>query len=167
MPLGWPAVLDAPTQASCRQVTAGSSSPQSWARGHPCEALHFQRAGKTSGNPCLLCTPQTLLHTLLISRPLQRLSLNEGIANFYDDSSALWESMWGEHMHHGYYPKGGEPKSNTQAQVDMVEEVLSWAGVKQAAKASPHTTFVPAKPPYMYCLLDQHLPPATGPHWSL
>lgn len=27
--------------------------------------------------------------------------LKSGIASFYDESSELWESMWGEHMHHG------------------------------------------------------------------
>ena len=54
--------------------------------------------------------------------------MNQGIANFYDESSGLWEQMWGEHMHHGYYPKGGAAKSNQAAQIDMIEEVLSWAG---------------------------------------
>lgn len=29
--------------------------------------------------------------------------LKEGIAAFYDESSGLWENMWGEHMHHGGY----------------------------------------------------------------
>ena len=32
-------------------------------------------------------------------------TLNEGIASFYDESSELWEDVWGEHMHHGYYPE--------------------------------------------------------------
>ena len=32
--------------------------------------------------------------------------LKEGIANFYDESSNVWEVIWGEHMHHGYYGKG-------------------------------------------------------------
>lgn len=72
----------------------------------------------------------------LTASMLQMQTLNEGIANFYDDSSALWESMWGEHMHHGYYPKGHAPKSNSQAQIDMIEETLTWAGVKDASKAS-------------------------------
>ncbi len=58
--------------------------------------------------------------------------MNQGIANFYDESSGLWEQMWGEHMHHGYYPKGGAAKSNQAAQIDMIEEVLSWAGVSGA-----------------------------------
>ena len=29
----------------------------------------------------------------------------------------------------GYYPKGGGPKDELQAQVDMIEESLKWAGV--------------------------------------
>ena len=61
-------------------------------------------------------------------------TLNEGIATFYDESSELWESMWGEHMHHGYYPKDAAPKSNQEAQIDMIEEVLKWAGATRATK---------------------------------
>ncbi|KAG2454116.1 hypothetical protein HYH02_001154 [Chlamydomonas schloesseri] len=60
--------------------------------------------------------------------------LKSGIANFYDESSELWENMWGEHMHHGYYPKGAPVKSNQQAQIDMIEETLKVAGVTQAKK---------------------------------
>ena len=37
--------------------------------------------------------------------------------------------MWGEHMHHGYYPADGAQVSNQQAQIDMIERTLSWAGV--------------------------------------
>lgn len=61
-------------------------------------------------------------------------TLNEGIARFYDESSGLWESMWGEHMHHGYYPKGGPTKSNLEAQIDMIDESLRWAGIDQATE---------------------------------
>ena len=48
----------------------------------------------------------------------------------------VWSMESGEHMHHGYYPKGHAPKSNSQAQIDMIEETLTWAGVKDASKAS-------------------------------
>lgn len=34
-------------------------------------------------------------------------------------------------MHHGYYAKGRPQKTNTEAQVDMIEEILDWAGVKR------------------------------------
>lgn len=59
--------------------------------------------------------------------------LKKGIASFYDGSSALWERVWGEHMHHGYYPNS-EPKDHRQAQSDMIDEVLKWAREKGEAK---------------------------------
>ena len=33
-------------------------------------------------------------------------ALKEGIAAFYDESSGIWEDVWGEHMHHGWYEPG-------------------------------------------------------------
>merc|ERR1712071_244723 len=57
--------------------------------------------------------------------------LKLGIAGFYDRSSALWEEVWGEHMHHGYYV----PENRTdhqQAQIDLIDEVLKWASVDDA-----------------------------------
>mmetsp|Transcript_20355 Transcript_20355/g.51570 ORF Transcript_20355/g.51570 Transcript_20355/m.51570 type:complete len:350 (-) Transcript_20355:357-1406(-) len=72
----------------------------------------------------------TLLDTLV--KPFTKIGqvadLKQGIAAFYDESSSLWEDVWGEHMHHGYYPAGAPTKSHTQAQVDMIEETLKWAG---------------------------------------
>lgn len=62
-----------------------------------------------------------------------RKQLSEGIAQFYDKSSALWERVWGEHMHHGYYPVGSSPKTiedHRAAQVDMVDKILDWAGAE-------------------------------------
>lgn len=60
-------------------------------------------------------------------------TLYEQIQQFYDASSGLWEQVWGEHMHHGYYGvEGQEKKDRRIAQIDMIEELLSWAGVQQA-----------------------------------
>ena len=62
-------------------------------------------------------------------------SLNDDIAAFYDESSELWEDIWSEHMHHGYY---GESTSEMRsaysmdehraAQVVMIDKALEWAG---------------------------------------
>lgn len=61
--------------------------------------------------------------------------LNDGIAAFYDRTSGLWEEQWGEHMHHGFYgPQGDERKDHRQAQVDLIEELLGFAGVHQARR---------------------------------
>jgi tocopherol O-methyltransferase len=60
-------------------------------------------------------------------------SLNEQIQQFYDTSSDLWERIWGEHMHHGYYgPTGTLKKDRRQAQIDLIEELLTWAGVSES-----------------------------------
>lgn len=60
-----------------------------------------------------------------------RSELKAGIASFYDRSSGLWENVWGEHMHHGYYEVGAPaPKTlddHRRAQVDMIDRVLDWA----------------------------------------
>lgn len=58
-------------------------------------------------------------------------SLDQKIAEFYDASSELWEKIWGEHMHHGYYGRSGNYKINRrQAQIDLIEELLIWAKIK-------------------------------------
>ncbi len=54
--------------------------------------------------------------------------LYQQIQQFYDASSGLWESIWGEHMHHGYYGVDGLKKiERRQAQIDLIEELLSWS----------------------------------------
>ncbi len=59
-------------------------------------------------------------------------NLYQDIREFYDASSGLWESIWGEHMHHGYYGKNGNYKlDRRQAQIELIEELLLWAGYEQ------------------------------------
>ena len=58
-------------------------------------------------------------------------NLYQQIREFYDASSGLWEQVWGEHMHHGYYGKAGNYKiERRQAQIDLIEELLLWGGYK-------------------------------------
>ena len=52
--------------------------------------------------------------------------LKEGIAGFYDKSSAIWLDVWGEHMHHGYYPSASY-KDHNAAQIDMIDRSLDFA----------------------------------------
>ncbi|MGB3616396.1 MAG: methyltransferase domain-containing protein [Elainellaceae cyanobacterium] len=60
-------------------------------------------------------------------------TLQEQIQTFYDSSSALWERIWGEHMHHGYYGLDGQQKKHRyQAQIDLIEALLDWGTVAQA-----------------------------------
>ncbi|CCQ50685.1 methyltransferase domain-containing protein [Crocosphaera watsonii] len=61
-------------------------------------------------------------------------NLSEKIAKFYDTSSNLWEKTWGEHMHHGYYGRGGNYKlDRRQAQINLIEELLIWADIKEVS----------------------------------
>ncbi|XP_010439382.1 PREDICTED: tocopherol O-methyltransferase, chloroplastic-like [Camelina sativa] len=60
-------------------------------------------------------------------------ALRKGIAEFYNETSGLWEEIWGDHMHHGFY----DPDSSVQlsdsghreAQIRMIEESLRFSGV--------------------------------------
>ncbi|MDB9496767.1 methyltransferase domain-containing protein [Spirulina major CS-329] len=59
------------------------------------------------------------------------LPLSEKIRRFYDTTSGLWEKIWGEHMHHGYYGRAGLSKCDRrQAQVDLIEELLAWGNIQ-------------------------------------
>mmetsp|Transcript_47746 Transcript_47746/g.102334 ORF Transcript_47746/g.102334 Transcript_47746/m.102334 type:complete len:830 (-) Transcript_47746:38-2527(-) len=62
-----------------------------------------------------------------------QMTLQEGIADMYDAASAVWVELWGEHLHHGYYPEGfkGNMAQHRAAQVDMIERTLEWAGVPE------------------------------------
>ncbi len=61
-------------------------------------------------------------------------TLNQQIQQFYDASSGLWEQVWGEHMHHGYYGTDGKlKKERRQAQIDLIEALLDWAEIRQAS----------------------------------
>ncbi|MEP0855500.1 methyltransferase domain-containing protein [Trichocoleus sp. DQ-U1] len=58
-------------------------------------------------------------------------TLYQQIQQFYDASSGLWERIWGEHMHHGYYGADGTlKKDRRQAQIDLIEELLKWGEVQ-------------------------------------
>ncbi|MEA5583116.1 methyltransferase domain-containing protein [Nodularia harveyana UHCC-0300] len=60
-------------------------------------------------------------------------TLYQQIQQFYDASSGLWEQIWGEHMHHGYYGADGtQKKERRRAQIDLIEEVLKWGEVETA-----------------------------------
>ncbi len=61
------------------------------------------------------------------------ITLNERIRQFYNSSTPLWLNTWGEHMHHGFYGIDGNiKKENKQAQIDLINEVINWANIKNA-----------------------------------
>ncbi|XP_051130451.1 probable tocopherol O-methyltransferase, chloroplastic [Andrographis paniculata] len=68
-------------------------------------------------------------------------TLQKGIAEFYDESSGIWEDIWGDHMHHGFY----EPDSaaaisdHRSAQIRMIEESLHFASLSDDSAKKPRT----------------------------
>lgn len=58
-------------------------------------------------------------------------SLQKGIAEFYDESSGVWEDIWGDHMHHGFYEPGSDVSlsDHRAAQIRMIEESLRFASL--------------------------------------
>ncbi|PIA46921.1 hypothetical protein AQUCO_01500448v1 [Aquilegia coerulea] len=57
--------------------------------------------------------------------------LQKGIAEFYDESSGIWENIWGDHMHHGFYDPDAQASisDHRSAQIRMIEQSLSFAGL--------------------------------------
>ncbi|MED6183263.1 Tocopherol O-methyltransferase, chloroplastic [Stylosanthes scabra] len=57
--------------------------------------------------------------------------LKKGIAEFYDESSAVWEDIWGDHMHHGFYPPDSTVSlsDHRAAQIRMIEQALAFASL--------------------------------------
>ncbi|XP_009795242.1 gamma-tocopherol methyltransferase, chloroplastic-like [Nicotiana sylvestris] len=67
--------------------------------------------------------------------------LKKGIAELYDESSGIWEDIWGDHMHHGFY----EPQSSVAlsdhraAQIRMIERALRFASVSDDLAKKPRS----------------------------
>ncbi|PWA36030.1 gamma-tocopherol methyltransferase [Artemisia annua] len=64
----------------------------------------------------------------------QQQELRKGIAEFYDESSLMWENIWGEHMHHGYYDTDAvdvQLSDHRSAQIRMVEQALAFANLQE------------------------------------
>ncbi|CAM8973524.1 unnamed protein product [Rhodiola kirilowii] len=65
------------------------------------------------------------------------LLLKKGIAEFYDGWSGMWEDIWSDHIHHGFYDAGEETVSlsdHRSAQIRMIEEALRYAGLSEVGK---------------------------------
>ncbi|KAK9154942.1 hypothetical protein Sjap_002422 [Stephania japonica] len=60
--------------------------------------------------------------------------LNRGVAGFYHESLRVWEDVWGDHIHHGFYdPHVAVPLSidgHRSALVRMIEEALAFAAIE-------------------------------------
>ncbi|GMH19692.1 hypothetical protein Nepgr_021533 [Nepenthes gracilis] len=66
-------------------------------------------------------------------------TLKKGIAEFYDESSGIWEDIWGDHMHHGFYDpdRHASLADHRSAQIRMIEEALRFAGISDDPNRRP------------------------------
>ncbi len=58
---------------------------------------------------------------------MTRYNGKERIRDHYDRVSPYYHSLWGEHLHHGYWIRGDETKE--QAQVQLIEHLAQAAGI--------------------------------------
>ncbi|XVE62333.1 hypothetical protein DITRI_Ditri06bG0109600 [Diplodiscus trichospermus] len=82
-----------------------------------------------------MCTPaKAAASTTPDARALQ-----DGISEFYDQSSGLWEDIWGDHMHHGFYDPGStvSESDHRASQIRMIEESLRFAGISEDPSKRP------------------------------
>ena len=56
----------------------------------------------------------------------------EKVREHYDRMSPYYRSLWGEHIHHGYWIRGDESKET--AQVQLIEHLAQAAGIPRGAK---------------------------------
>ncbi|GJD08463.1 Probable tocopherol O-methyltransferase, chloroplastic [Galdieria sulphuraria] len=79
-----------------------------------------------------------LVKKLIVRKRPSVIDIGPAIANFYDARSYLWETLWGEHMHHGYYGETGkEKKDRIRAQEDMIEELWKFAELDDVLSTGP------------------------------
>ncbi|KAH6802632.1 gamma-tocopherol methyltransferase [Perilla frutescens var. frutescens] len=66
-------------------------------------------------------------------------TLRKGIAEFYDESSGVWENIWGDHMHHGFYEPAADVSisDHRAAQIRMIEESLRFASLSDNTTEKP------------------------------
>lgn len=56
----------------------------------------------------------------------------EKIRDHYDRVSPYYHSLWGEHLHHGYWTRGDETKE--QAQLQLIEHLARVAGISPGSR---------------------------------
>jgi len=62
--------------------------------------------------------------------------LHDAIRRHYDGLIDLYEELWGEHIHHGYWDPGAPPVSRHVAQARMVDEVAAYGGVARGSRVA-------------------------------
>jgi tocopherol O-methyltransferase len=62
--------------------------------------------------------------------------LHAAIRRHYDGLIDLYEELWGEHIHHGYWEPGAPPTDRHTAQVRMVDQLAAFGGVARSSRVA-------------------------------
>ena len=68
---------------------------------------------------------------LAVRYAVQAACTSEAIRRHYDVVSPLYQRLWGEHIHHGFFENGETP---SRAQVKLIERLAARAGVPRGAR---------------------------------
>ncbi|MFC3575141.1 methyltransferase domain-containing protein [Streptomyces yaanensis] len=60
--------------------------------------------------------------------------LHAAVKDHYDGLIDLYEDLWGEHIHHGYWAEGETDPGRHAAQVRLVDELISFGPVTEGAR---------------------------------
>ena len=63
---------------------------------------------------------------------VERVNDKDKIIEHYDFASPYYQSLWGEHIHHGYWIRGDESKET--AQIQMIEHLAQLANMKSGLR---------------------------------
>lgn len=106
---------------------------------HPPLHLHLRLRVRGSATETEATTTTTQLDhdnnkNLKMWNQQEQQQLQKGIAEFYDDSSSLWENIWGDHMHHGFYDPNPDVSlsDHRSAQIRMIDEALRFSSLSEA-----------------------------------
>ena len=66
------------------------------------------------------------------SAAIPRVNEKRKIIEHYDVASPYYHSLWGEHIHHGYWVRGDEPKET--AQIQLIEHLAQLANLKTGSR---------------------------------
>ncbi|KAM7251905.1 hypothetical protein ACFE04_023788 [Oxalis oulophora] len=80
--------------------------------------------------------------TTTVQLSAEVLSLQEDVGNMYDNYSAIWEDVLGEHIHQGYYDHQAPDTDFKTAQCRMIDESLRFAGLLEDPTKFPKNNVV-------------------------
>src|ERR1700692_4658394 len=83
-------------------------------------------SGQTASSACVRVRSPTASDRL--GPPMARPNDKQTIREHYDAVSPYYRSLWGEHIHHGYWVRGDESKE--RAQLQLIEHLAQLANVK-------------------------------------